>query len=70
SKIDYLAHVNNLVIKAILESLGLSTYKKAYEFLNWGVVLSWRRRSTVRQGNSRISCLKSINNNLVENRWE
>ena len=34
SKIDYLAHVNNLVVKAILESLGSSTYKKAYEFLD------------------------------------
>jgi len=34
SKIDCLAHVNNLVVKAILESLGSSTHKKACEFLD------------------------------------
>ena len=34
SKIDYLAHVNNLIIKAILKSLGSSTHKDAIVFLN------------------------------------
>ena len=34
SKIDYLAHMNNLVVKAILKSLGSSTHKEAYAFLN------------------------------------
>jgi hypothetical protein len=34
SKINYLAHVDNLVIKAILRSLGLSTYKDTIVFLN------------------------------------
>ena len=34
SKINYLAHVNNLIIKAILKFLGSSTYKDAIVFLN------------------------------------
>jgi len=34
SKIDYLAHVDNLIIKAILKSLGLSTYKDTIVFLD------------------------------------
>ena len=34
SKIDCLAHVDNLIIKAILKSLSLSTYKDAIAFLN------------------------------------
>jgi hypothetical protein len=34
SKIDYLAYVDNLVVKAILKSLSLNTYKDAYAFLN------------------------------------
>jgi hypothetical protein len=36
SKIDYLAHINNLIIKAILKSLSSSTYKDACAFLNRG----------------------------------
>jgi hypothetical protein len=34
SKIDYLAYVDNLIVKAILKSLGLSTYKDAVVFLD------------------------------------
>jgi hypothetical protein len=34
SKINYLAHVDNLVMKAILKSLGSSTYKDAVAFLD------------------------------------
>jgi hypothetical protein len=34
SKVDYLAHVDNLIIKAILAPLGSSTYKDAYLFLD------------------------------------
>jgi hypothetical protein len=34
SKIDYLAYVDNLIVKAILKSLGLSTYKDAIAFLD------------------------------------
>ncbi|KAH8797597.1 hypothetical protein F5882DRAFT_234925, partial [Hyaloscypha sp. PMI_1271] len=34
SLINYLTHVNNLVYKAILESLGSSTHKDASDFLN------------------------------------
>jgi hypothetical protein len=34
SKVNYLAHVNNLIIKAILVSLGSSTHKDAYSFLD------------------------------------
>jgi hypothetical protein len=34
SKIDCLAYVDNLVIKAILKSLGLSTYKDTVAFLD------------------------------------
>ena len=34
SKIDYLAYINNLIIKAILKSLGLSTYKDTCAFFN------------------------------------
>ena len=34
SKIDYLAHVNNLIVKAILKFLGSSTYKDACAFLD------------------------------------
>ena len=32
SKVDCLAHINNLIINAILKSLSLSTYKDAYAF--------------------------------------
>jgi hypothetical protein len=35
NKIDCLAYINNLIIKAILKSLSSSTYKDAYAFLNW-----------------------------------
>jgi menaquinone-dependent protoporphyrinogen IX oxidase len=35
SKINYLAYVDNLIIKAILRSLGSSTYKDAIVFLDW-----------------------------------
>jgi hypothetical protein len=34
SKINCLTHVENLVVKAILKSLGSSTHKDAYAFLN------------------------------------
>jgi hypothetical protein len=34
SKIDYLAYVNNLIVKAILKSLGSSTHKDAIVFLD------------------------------------
>jgi hypothetical protein len=34
SKIDYLAHVNNLIIKAILKELGSSTHKDAVAYLD------------------------------------
>ena len=34
SKADCLAHMNNLIIKAILKSLSSSTYKYAIVFLN------------------------------------
>ena len=34
SKIDFLAYINNLIVKAILKSLGLSTYKDAVAFLD------------------------------------
>jgi hypothetical protein len=34
SKIDYLAYINNFIIKAILKFLSLNTYKNAYTFLN------------------------------------
>jgi hypothetical protein len=34
SKIDYLAHVDNLIVKAILKFLSLNTYKDAYTFFN------------------------------------
>ena len=34
SKINYLAYVDNLIMKAILKSLGSSTYKDAIVFLN------------------------------------
>jgi hypothetical protein len=34
SKIDYLAYIDNLIIKAILKSLGLSTHKDAIVFLD------------------------------------
>jgi len=34
SLINYLVYVNNLIIKAILKSLGLSTFKDIVEFLN------------------------------------
>jgi hypothetical protein len=34
SLIDCLAHVDNLICKAILESLGSSTHKEASEFLD------------------------------------
>ena len=34
SLINYLAYINNLIYKAILESLGSSTHKDASEFLD------------------------------------
>jgi hypothetical protein len=34
SKIDYLAYVDNLIMKVILKSLGLSTYKDVVVFLD------------------------------------
>ena len=34
SKINYLAYINNLIIKAILKSLGSSTHKDAIAFLD------------------------------------
>jgi hypothetical protein len=34
SKINYLAYINNLIIKAILKKLELSTYKNIVIFLN------------------------------------
>jgi len=34
SKIDCLAHIDNLIVKAILKSLGLSTSKDAIAFLD------------------------------------
>ena len=34
SLIDYMAHVKNLIIKAILKSLGSSMYKDVYKFLD------------------------------------
>ena len=34
SKINYLAYVNNLIIKAILKKLELSTYKNIITFLD------------------------------------
>jgi hypothetical protein len=34
SLINYIAHVDNLVVKAILRDLGSSTHKDAYDFLN------------------------------------
>jgi hypothetical protein len=34
SLIDCLAHVDNLIVKAILKSLGSSTFKDAVEFLD------------------------------------
>jgi hypothetical protein len=34
SKINYLAHVDNLIIKAILKELGLSTHKDIVTFLD------------------------------------
>ena len=34
SLIDYMAHVNNLVVKVILRDLGSSTHKDACNFLN------------------------------------
>ena len=34
SKIDCLAHVDNLIVKAILKSLGSSTHKDACAFLD------------------------------------
>jgi hypothetical protein len=34
SKINYLAHVDNLIMKAILKELGLSTHKDTVAFLD------------------------------------
>ena len=34
SKVDYLAHIDNLIIKAILKSLDSSTYKNTIVFLD------------------------------------
>jgi hypothetical protein len=34
SLINYLAYVDNLIIKAILKSLGLSTFKDTVKFLD------------------------------------
>jgi hypothetical protein len=43
SKINYLAYVDNLVIKAILRSLGLSTHKDAVVFLDRVSNNSWNK---------------------------
>jgi hypothetical protein len=42
SLIDYFTYINNLVYKAILESLGSSTYKDASEFLNRVRLYNWK----------------------------
>jgi uncharacterized protein (DUF4213/DUF364 family) len=42
SLIDYLVHVENLIIKAILKSLGSSTFKDVVEFLNRVKEYSWK----------------------------
>ena len=42
SLIDYLAHVDNLVIKVILKSLGSSTFKDVVEFLDRVKEYSWK----------------------------
>jgi len=34
SKVDCLAHIDNLIVKAILKSLGSSTHKDAIAFLD------------------------------------
>jgi hypothetical protein len=43
SKINCLAHIDNLIIKAILRSLGLSTYKDAIVFLDRVSDNSWNK---------------------------
>jgi hypothetical protein len=43
SKINYLAYMDNLIIKAILKSLGSSTYKDTIVFLNWVSNNSWNK---------------------------
>jgi hypothetical protein len=42
SKVNYLAYIDNLIIKAILVSLGSSTYKDAYLFLDRVKDNSWK----------------------------
>jgi hypothetical protein len=41
SKIYYLAHINNLIVKAILKSLSLSTYKDTCALLDRVKKNSW-----------------------------
>jgi len=43
SKIDCLAHVDNLVVKAILKSLGSSTHKDAVAFLDRVSDNGWKK---------------------------
>ena len=43
SKIDCLAHVNNLIIKAILKELGSSTHKDAVAYLDRVKEHGWNR---------------------------
>jgi len=43
SKINCLAYIDNLIIKAILKSLGLSTYKDIIVFLNRVSNNSWNK---------------------------
>jgi hypothetical protein len=42
SLIDCLAHVENLIVKVILKSLGSSTFKDVVEFLNRVKEYSWK----------------------------
>jgi hypothetical protein len=43
SKVDYLAYMNNLIIKAILKSLDSSTYKDTIVFLDRVSNNSWNK---------------------------
>jgi len=40
SLINYLVYIDNLIIKAILKFLGLSTFKDIVKFLDWVKVYS------------------------------
>jgi hypothetical protein len=42
SLIDYLVYVDNLIVKAILKSLGSSTFKDIIEFLNRVKECGWK----------------------------